>query len=81
MNNRNSSALVSGGNKVLVEKIRELLHTQGRASLADLGGHAVADQIRLLQSLNIVDRMGDHLFLVEAPHLGRRNWPIVTEAA
>lgn len=57
---------LSFGNHLLVEKIRERIVMNGRAYMHDLDGHA-AEQIRLLQSLDVVERVGDELRL--APEL------------
>jgi hypothetical protein len=57
---------LSFGNHLLIEKIRERILMNGRAYMNDLDEHA-AEQIRLLQSLDVVERVGDELRL--APEL------------
>jgi hypothetical protein len=57
---------LSFGNHLLIAKIRERIVRNGRAYMHDLDEHA-AEQIRLLQSLDVVERVGDELRL--APEL------------
>jgi hypothetical protein len=54
---------LSRGDQLLLEKIRERIRSEGRAHMSDLGKHA-ADQIRLLQTLDVIERVGDDLRLV-----------------
>jgi hypothetical protein len=54
---------LSRGDQLLLEKIRERILSKGRAHMNDLGKHA-ADQIRLLQTLDVIERAGDELRLV-----------------
>ena len=53
---------LSFGNHLLIEKIRERILTNGRAYMKDLDAHA-AEQIRLLQTLDLIERVGDELRL------------------
>lgn len=47
----------------LVEKIRQHILATGHASMDDLGGQG-PEQIRVLESLDIIERVGDELRLV-----------------
>ena len=53
---------LSFGNHLLIEKIRACILSNGRAYMDDLDQHA-AEQIRLLQSLDFIERVGDELRL------------------
>ena len=55
--------VLSRGDQLLLAKIRERIRSEGRAHMNDLGKHA-ADQIRLLQTLDVIERAGDELRLV-----------------
>jgi hypothetical protein len=54
---------LSRGDQLLLEKIRQRILFKGRAHMNDLSKHA-ADQIRLLQTLDVIERVGDDLRLV-----------------
>jgi hypothetical protein len=54
---------LSRGDQLLLEKIRQRILSKGRAHMNDLSKHA-ADQIRLLQTLDVVERVGDELRLI-----------------
>lgn len=54
---------LSPGNQLLIEKIRAQIIAKGRAHMNDLWQHA-AEQIRVLQSLDVIERVGDELRLV-----------------
>lgn len=51
------------GNRLLVERIREQIRAHGRARMDDLWKQA-AEQIRVLQALDVIERVGDELRLV-----------------
>ena len=53
---------LSFGNQLLIEKIRQRILINGRAYMNDLDEHA-AEQVRLLQSLDVIERVGDELRL------------------
>jgi hypothetical protein len=53
---------LSFGNRLLIQKIRERILASGRAYMHDLDEHA-AEQVRLLQSLDVIERVGDELRL------------------
>jgi hypothetical protein len=53
---------LSFGNRLLIQKIRQRILLSGRAYMHDLDEHA-AEQVRLLQSLDVVERVGDELRL------------------
>lgn len=54
---------LSTGNRLLVERIRDQIRAKGRAKMDDLWEHA-AEQIRVLQALDVIERVGDELRLV-----------------
>jgi hypothetical protein len=55
---------ISFGYRMLIEKIRQQILLRGRAHIGDLGAQA-AEPIRVLQSLDLVERVGDELRLVK----------------
>jgi hypothetical protein len=57
------SKALSRGDQLLLEEIRQRIKSKGRAHMSDLGDNA-ADQIRLLQTLDVIERVGDELKLV-----------------
>lgn len=56
---------LSMGNRLLVERIRAQINAHGHARMDDLWKHA-AEQIRVLQALDVVERVGDELRLVRS---------------
>jgi hypothetical protein len=54
---------LSDSQRILVKRIREQIQSAGRAFIGDAGTNP--DQVRVLQSLDVLERRGDELLLVE----------------